>query len=197
MQEEGRADQYAGAPRRITATDRFESPITGNVGAIIVFGANTHGIAAAAMASLLHEPAPDLAKTPSAPTAPVRASDELEALHAALDSRLAALEAALADPNECALEPLILDLARTATQEAEANARKLSAQARAEADQQAGSALSQLQVAEAALASEREAGLELHRSLGAARSELEAAKQKVATHDERPRFQRAHAVRAE
>jgi chromosome segregation ATPase len=114
--------------------------------------------------------------------APVRASDELAALHAELDSRLAALEAALADPHECALEPLILDLARTATQEAEANARRLSAQARAEADQQAGSALSQLQVAEAALASEREAGLELHRSLGAARSELEAAKQKVSKH---------------
>ena len=112
---------------------------------------------------------------------PVRASDELEALHAALDSRLAALEAALADPNECALESLILDLARTATQEAEANARRSSAQARAEADKQAGSALSQLHVAEAALASERQAGLELHRSLGAARSELEAAKQKVTT----------------
>ena len=120
-----------------------------------------------------------MAKSPSAPTAPVRASDELESLHAALDSRLAALEAALADPNECALESLILDLARTATQEAEANARRSSAQARAEADRQAGSALSQLQVAEAALASEREAALSLHRSLGAARSELEAAKLKV------------------
>jgi chromosome segregation ATPase len=120
-----------------------------------------------------------LAKSPSAPTAPARASDELEALHAALDSRLAALEAALADPNECALESLILDLARTATQEAEANARRSSAQARAEADRHAGSVLSQLQVAEAALASEREAALSLHRSLGAARSELEAAKLKV------------------
>jgi hypothetical protein len=117
---------------------------------------------------------PDLAKTPSAPTARVRASDDLEALHAELDSRLAALEAALADPHECALEPLILDLARTATQEAEANARRLSAQARAEADQQAGSALSQLQVAEAALARSGQAeGLEAH---------------------ERPR---SHAVRAE
>jgi chromosome segregation ATPase len=120
-----------------------------------------------------------LAKPLSAPTAPARAPNELDALHAALDSRLAALEAALADPNECALEGLILDLARTATEEAAAIANRTSAQARAEADAQAGNALSQAQIAEAALASERHAGLELHRSLGAARSELEAAKQKI------------------
>jgi chromosome segregation ATPase len=123
---------------------------------------------------------PDLAKTPSAPTTSARASDELEALHAALDSRMAALEAALADPGECALEGLILDLARTAAEEAEAIARRASAQARAEANKQAGTALSQAQVAEAALTAERAAGLELHRSLGAARSELEASKQKIA-----------------
>jgi chromosome segregation ATPase len=122
-----------------------------------------------------------LAKTPPAPKASARGSDDLDALHAVLDSRLAALEAALADPNELALEGLILDLARAATQEAEAVARRASVQARAEADAQAGSALSQAQVAEAALASERHAGLELHRSLGAARSELEAAKQKATT----------------
>src|SRR5215467_125140 len=121
----------------------------------------------------------DLAKTPSAQTAPARGSDDLEVLHAALDSRLAALEAALADPGECALEGLILDLARVATDEAEAVARRASQQARADADAQAGNALSQAQIAEAALASERHAGLELHRSLGAARSELEAAKQKA------------------
>jgi chromosome segregation ATPase len=120
-----------------------------------------------------------LAKTPSAQTALARGSDDLDALHAALDSRLAALEAALADPGECALEGLILDLARAATDEAEAVARRASQQARAEADAQAGNALSQAQIAEAALASERHAGLELHRSLGAARSELETAKQKV------------------
>src|SRR5262245_24380374 len=121
----------------------------------------------------------DLAKTPSAQTAPARGSDDLDALHAALDSRLAALEAALADPGECALEGLILDLARVATDEAEAVARRASQQARAEADAQAGNALSQAQIAEAALASERHAGLELHRSLGAARSDLEASKQKI------------------
>jgi chromosome segregation ATPase len=92
---------------------------------------------------------------------------------------MAALEAALADPTECALEGLILDLARTASDEAEAVARQASAQARADADRQAGSALSQAQVAEAALAAERAAGLELHRSLGAARFELESAKQQV------------------
>jgi chromosome segregation ATPase len=131
------------------------------------------------MAPLLHTAAADLAKTPPASTGSARGSDGFEALHAVLDSRLAALEAALADPNETALEGLILDLARAATQEAEAMARRASAQARAEADAQAGNALSQAQIAEAALASERHAGLELHRSLGAARSELEAAKQKA------------------
>jgi chromosome segregation ATPase len=120
-----------------------------------------------------------LAKNPSAQTAPARGSDEFDALHAALDSRLAALEAALADPGECALEGLILDLARVATDEAEAVARRASHQARAEADAQAGNALSQAQIAEAALASERHAGLELHRSLGAARTELETARQKL------------------
>jgi chromosome segregation ATPase len=118
-----------------------------------------------------------LAKTPSA--TPARGSDDLVALHATLDARLAALEAALADPNECALEGLILDLARAASEESEAVARRAATQARADADAQAGNALSQAQIAEAALASERHAGLELHRSLGAARSELEAAKQKV------------------
>jgi chromosome segregation ATPase len=130
------------------------------------------------MAPLLHRPRPDLAKSPSVPT-PARTLDELDALHAALDSRLAALEAALADPNECALEGLILDLARTATEEAEAIAKRASAQARAEADTQTGNAVSQAQIAEAALASERQASLELHRSLGAARTELEATKQKL------------------
>jgi chromosome segregation ATPase len=120
-----------------------------------------------------------LAKTTSAPSSPARGSDDLDALHATLDARLAALEAALADPNELALEGLILDLARAAGEESEAVARRAAVQARADADAQAGNALSQAQIAEAALASERHASLELHRSLGAARSELEAAKQKV------------------
>ena len=121
-----------------------------------------------------------MAKIPTASIAsPRRGGDDLEVLHAALDSRLAALEAALADPNEFELEGLILDLARATTEEAEAVARRASMQARADADAQAGNALSQAQMAEAALASERHAGLELHRSLGAARSELEASKQKM------------------
>jgi chromosome segregation ATPase len=70
-------------------------------------------------------------------------------------------------------------LARAATDEAEAVARRASVQACEEADKQAGSALSQVQTVEAALSAEREASLSLHRSLGAARSELEIAKQKV------------------
>ena len=49
---------------------------------------------------------------------------EVDALRASLDSRLAALEKALADPKQHgSLEALILDLARVATQEADATAR--------------------------------------------------------------------------
>src|SRR5438477_12012147 len=50
---------------------------------------------------------------------------ELEALRALLDARLTTLEAALADPNQHgSLEQIILDLARLATEEADAAARK-------------------------------------------------------------------------
>ena len=49
---------------------------------------------------------------------------EVDALRASLDARLAALEKAIADPKQHeSLEALILDLARTATQEADATAR--------------------------------------------------------------------------
>src|SRR5262252_6852506 len=55
----------------------------------------------------------DLAKIPTASIAsPRRRTDDLKVLHAALDSRLAALDAALGDPNDFQLEGLILDLAR-------------------------------------------------------------------------------------
>ena len=49
---------------------------------------------------------------------------EVEALRTSLDSRLTALEKALADPKQHgSLESLILDLARIATEEADATAR--------------------------------------------------------------------------
>src|SRR5438046_9921127 len=48
---------------------------------------------------------------------------ELEDLRTALDARLATLEAALANPDECeSLETLVIELARVATTEAEAAA---------------------------------------------------------------------------
>ena len=50
---------------------------------------------------------------------------EVEALRTSLDSRLTALEKALADPTQHgSLEALILDLARIATEEADATARR-------------------------------------------------------------------------
>ena len=60
---------------------------------------------------------------------------EVEALRTSLESRLTALEKALADPGQHSLlESLILDLARVATDEAEATTRQaiLAAQAAAQ-----------------------------------------------------------------
>lgn len=181
VQEEGRDTSPV---RRVTpssADDGFAGVITGNVGAATSL-VQIRTLSPFTPWLLYCTDTRDLAKSVSAPIAPVRrAPDEFEALHVALESRLSALEAALANPDDCALEGLILDLARTATEEAEAAARRASVDALAEADAQAGTAMTQAQTAEAALASERQAGLTLHRSLGAARSELEAAKLKIAT----------------
>jgi hypothetical protein len=124
---------------------------------------------------------------------------EVEALRTSLDSRLSALEKALADPKQHAsLESLILDLARVATQEADATARqavvaaqkageKLAAAARAdataalEAEKVESAALRQviegaklaLKQAEAALKEER-------RTADAAKRELASTRQEVA-----------------
>ena len=58
---------------------------------------------------------------------------EIEALRALLDVRLAALEAALADPSQVeSLEQLLFDLARVATEEADATVRKAYADAQRE-----------------------------------------------------------------
>src|SRR5262245_45187612 len=59
----------------------------------------------------------------------------LDALRSSVNLRLAALEAALADPQQgTALEPLILELARVTTEEAQASAQKACAEARLDAD---------------------------------------------------------------
>ena len=66
------------------------------------------------------------------------AQRELDGLRAALDMRLAALETALAQPNQqTPLEHLVLDLARVATAEAESAATRACLQAQFEAQQRA------------------------------------------------------------
>src|SRR6202158_2188919 len=80
---------------------------------------------------------------------------DLAALRGLLDTRLAALEKALADPNQHgSLEQIILDLARVATEEAVASAR----QAYLEAQREGQGALAAARAeARAALESERAA----------------------------------------
>jgi hypothetical protein len=117
---------------------------------------------------------------------------ELEGLRTMLDARLTALEAALADPEQHgSLERVILDLARVATQEADAAARQAyldaqregqgaiaAAQAEGrtalEAEQSAAAALrTELGKAHAALLEERAAGAAGERDLAALRQALE------------------------
>ncbi len=128
---------------------------------------------------------------------------EVEALRASLDTRLTALEKALADPRKHgSLEALILDLARAATDEADATARNavldaqknsesVAATARSEAIEaleaekvesaalrqvidQAKSALKQ---AEATLKEERRAAEAAHREASGAHRELAAVRE--------------------
>ena len=117
---------------------------------------------------------------------------ELEALRASLDARLTALEAALADPDQHgSLEQIILDLARVATEEADAAARHacLAAQqegqralAVADAERQialdtegaaAGLLRTELEQAQAELRDERASRAAKDRDLGAVRQALE------------------------
>ncbi len=118
------------------------------------------------------------ATQPGAPAA----SDDLGALRAALDARLTALEAGLANPDECeSLEALILDLARVATDEAEAAARRAARQGQVDANKQLTTALAEAQTAEAALDAQRAASLDLQRELEEARSELNAERRQTKT----------------
>jgi chromosome segregation ATPase len=88
---------------------------------------------------------------------------ELDALRAALDKRLAALEAALANPGESeALEHLVIALARVATAEADATATRLCLQARVEAQEEVAASHT---AAEERLQTERSAAAELRSSL--------------------------------
>jgi hypothetical protein len=116
------------------------------------------------------------AAQPGAPHAP----DELGALRAALDVRLAALEAGLANPDQCeSIETLVLDLARVATEEAEVAARHATRQAQLDANKPLTTALAEAQAAEASLDAERAVNLALQRDLGKVRSELNTERQTI------------------
>jgi len=111
------------------------------------------------------------------------AKRELDALHMALDSRLLALEAALAHPGaHDSLEALVLDLARVATVEAEASAARASFEAERESQSRVAAArenerlLAQERETTAALSSELE---EIRRKLGADLAREQAAGRKT------------------
>jgi chromosome segregation ATPase len=94
---------------------------------------------------------------------------EIDALRAALDSRLLALEAALAhpEPHE-SLEALVIDLARVATAEAEASAARASLDAQIEAQERTKEAAEAKRLVETERA-----------SVNTARAELEAARKSI------------------
>jgi chromosome segregation ATPase len=99
---------------------------------------------------------------------------ELQELRASLDARLAALEAALDDPKQhSSLERLMLELARVATEEAEASAREVVGAVRTEG-------LSALEAEKALGASLRQALEDAQASLEAERSVAVAARQQLA-----------------
>src|SRR5262245_8188199 len=100
------------------------------------------------------------------------AQRRLEALRGSVDVRLAALEAALADPNNGdSLEALILDLARVACEESQATAAQACADTRLEAEMHIARTRS---VAQAAIDQETAASEEVRRALEAAQQQLQA-----------------------
>jgi hypothetical protein len=120
------------------------------------------------------------------------AQRELDALRAALDVRLSALEAALAHPDpRTSLEGLVLDLARIATAEAESAAGRASLEAQLHAQERAAVAVAtaqrsleaeqaitkalrlELEQARTALDAEREAAARLRQELDRAGQSLE------------------------
>ena len=109
---------------------------------------------------------------------------ELDTLRAQLDTRLAALETALAHPERYAsLDTLVVELARVATAEAEAAARRAAVEAQAqaqrsvEADRAAAAAVrSELDQARAALRHERDAAGGMRQELSTVGGALEEAR---------------------
>src|SRR4029077_12016810 len=91
------------------------------------------------------------------------AQKRLEVLRGAMDMRLSALEAALADPAQGgSLEALILDLSRVATDEAQAAAASACVDARLDADVRIAKAQA---AAQAAIDHERQTSTDLRRAL--------------------------------
>ncbi len=105
------------------------------------------------------------------------AQRELDALHAELDVRLSALEAALAHPDpRTSLEDLVLDLARVATAEAESATARASLEAQLHAQEHAAVAASSVQRSlEAERAITKALRLELEQARTALDAEREAA----------------------
>lgn len=98
------------------------------------------------------------------------AQRQLDALRAALELRLSALEAALANPAQYdSLESLILDLSRVATEEAQAATWRACVDTKLEAETRLATARA---AADAALGEERAASSELRRALEAAERRL-------------------------
>src|SRR5713226_3322082 len=94
---------------------------------------------------------------------------DLAALRGLLDTRLAALETALADPNQHgSLEQIILDLARVATEEADTTARQAYLEAQREGQ---GAVAAARDEARAALDAERAAARSMRAELDAERAE--------------------------
>jgi DNA repair exonuclease SbcCD ATPase subunit len=100
---------------------------------------------------------------------------ELDALRGLLDSRLAALESAMADPSRHgSLEQIILDLARVATEEADATARRTFLDAQRDTQAAVNAARAE---AQKALDTQQNAAAALSRERDAAREELASAQQ--------------------
>ena len=121
-------------------------------------------------------------------TLPEPAGYELDALHAALDMRLAALEAALANPHQHdTLEQLMLDLAQVATRESEAAARRAAMLAQTDAYTQASDALARAHAAETSLSDARAAGSRLQTDLDRSQADLDSLRRELESAQETAR----------
>src|SRR5215212_6281248 len=104
---------------------------------------------------------------------------EVKALRGLLDTRLAALESAMADPSQHgSLEQIILDLARAATEEADATARHTFLDGQREVQAAVTAARAEAQTA---VEAQETAANAVRRELEAARQELVSAQQAIKT----------------